>query len=102
KEVVARHLHLHSARAKGPFVAFNAACVQRELFESELFGHRKGAFTGAVNNHPGLFGEAHGGSLFIDEVAELPPETQGKLLRTLETRSVRPVGAVRELPVDVR
>jgi DNA-binding NtrC family response regulator len=102
KEVVARHLHLRSARAKAPFVAFNAACVQRELFESELFGHRKGAFTGAIGNHPGLFGEAHGGSLFIDEVAELPPETQGKLLRTLETRTVRPVGAVRELPVDVR
>jgi DNA-binding NtrC family response regulator len=102
KEVVARHLHLHSARAKGPFVALNAACVQRELFESELFGHRKGAFTGATNNHPGMFGEADGGSLFIDEVAELPPETQGKLLRALESGVIRPVGAPREVPVDVR
>jgi DNA-binding NtrC family response regulator len=102
KEVVARHLHLASARAKGPFVALNAACVQRELFESELFGHRKGAFTGATNNHPGMFGEATGGTLFIDEVAELPPETQGKLLRALESGMIRPVGATREVPFDAR
>jgi DNA-binding NtrC family response regulator len=102
KEVVARHLHLHSPRAKGPFVALNAACVQRELFESELFGHRKGAFTGATGNHPGMFGEANGGSLFIDEIAELPPETQGKLLRALESGVIRAVGAAREQPVDVR
>jgi DNA-binding NtrC family response regulator len=102
KEVVARHLHLASPRARGPFVALNAATVQRELFESELFGHRKGAFTGATGNHPGLFGEASGGTLFIDEVAELPPETQGKLLRALESGVIRPVGAARELPVDVR
>ncbi len=102
KEVVARHLHLCSPRARGPFVALNAACVQRDLFESELFGHRKGAFTGATANHPGMFGEASGGSLFIDEVAELPYETQGKLLRALESGTVRPVGAPREMPVDVR
>jgi DNA-binding NtrC family response regulator len=102
KEVVARHLHLASERARGPFVALNAACVQRDLFESELFGHRKGAFTGAVAHHPGMFGEAAGGSLFIDEVAELPPETQGKLLRALESGTIRPVGAPREVPVDVR
>jgi DNA-binding NtrC family response regulator len=102
KEVVARHLHLQSERAEGPFVALNAACVQRELFESELFGHRKGAFTGAVANHPGMFGEAAGGSLFIDEVAELPSETQGKLLRALESGTIRPVGAPREVPTDVR
>jgi two-component system, NtrC family, response regulator AtoC len=102
KEVVARHLHLASARARGPFVALNAACVQRELFESELFGHRKGAFTGATANHPGLFGEAAGGTLFIDEVAELPADTQGKLLRALESGVIRPVGAPRELPADVR
>jgi DNA-binding NtrC family response regulator len=102
KEVVARHLHLASERARGPFVALNAACVQRELFESELFGHRKGAFTGAVNSHPGMFGEAVGGSLFIDEIAELPPETQGKLLRALESGTIRPVGAAREVPADVR
>lgn len=102
KEVVARHLHLASLRARGPFVALNAACVQRELFESELFGHRKGAFTGAIGNHPGLFGEASGGTLFIDEVAELPQETQGKLLRALESGMVRPVGAAREVAFDAR
>ena len=102
KEVVARHLHLASPRAEGPFVALNAACVQRDLFESELFGHRKGAFTGATDNHPGMFGEAQAGSLFIDEVAELPPDTQAKLLRALESGKVRPVGAPREHDVDVR
>jgi len=102
KEVVARHLHLASNRARGPFIALNAACVQRELFDSELFGHRKGAFTGATNHHPGLFGEAEGGTLFVDEVAELPMDTQGKLLRALESRVIRPVGAARELPSDVR
>ncbi len=102
KEVVARHLHLASERARAPFVALNAACVQRDLFESELFGHRKGAFTGAVGNHPGMFGEAAGGSLFIDEIAELPPETQGKLLRALESGTIRPVGAAREVAADVR
>lgn len=102
KEVVARHLHLASPRAKGPFVALNAACVQRELFESELFGHRKGAFTGATDHHKGLYGEAQGGTLFIDEVAELPVDTQAKLLRALETNMVRAVGAPREQPADVR
>jgi DNA-binding NtrC family response regulator len=102
KEVIARHLHLQSRRARGPFVALNAACVQRELFESELFGHRKGSFTGATADHVGMFGEAHGGSLFIDEVGELPAETQGKLLRALETGTIRPVGAAREQAVDVR
>jgi DNA-binding NtrC family response regulator len=102
KEVVARHLHLASPRAKGPFVALNAACVQRALFESELFGHKKGAFTGATQNHPGLFGEAQGGTLFVDEVAELPIDTQAKLLRALESHLIRPVGAAREVPVDVR
>jgi DNA-binding NtrC family response regulator len=85
-----------------PFVALNAACVQRELFESELFGHKKGAFTGATEHHKGLYGEAQGGTLFIDEVAELPVETQAKLLRALETNMVRPVGAPREQPADVR
>jgi hypothetical protein len=85
-----------------PFVALNAACVQRELFESELFGHVKGAFTGATDHHKGLFGEAQGGTLFIDEVAELPMDTQAKLLRPLESHLVRPVGAAREQPSDVR
>jgi two-component system, NtrC family, response regulator AtoC len=102
KEVVARHLHAESKRASGPFVAVNAACVQRELFESELFGHRKGAFTGAANNRDGLFVEAQGGTLFIDEVAELPLDCQAKFLRTLETRRFRPLGASREEESNVR
>jgi DNA-binding NtrC family response regulator len=76
--------------------------VQRELFESELFGHRRGAFTGATEDHPGLFREAHGGTLFIDELAELPLDSQAKLLRALETRAIRPVGEKREVSVDVR
>jgi DNA-binding NtrC family response regulator len=102
KEVVARHLHLASPRRNGPFVAFNGAAVARDLFESELFGHRRGAFTGASEDHPGLFREANGGTLFIDEVAELPLDSQAKLLRALETRTIRPVGEKREIAVDVR
>ncbi len=102
KEVVARRLHLASPRADGPFIALNAACVPRELFESELFGHAKGAFTGASADRAGLFREADGGTLFIDELAELPLESQAKLLRALETRHVRGVGEPREVPVDVR
>ncbi len=101
KEVVARHLHLSSARS-GPFVAMNAACVPRDLFESELFGHKRGAFTGATSDRAGLFREANGGTLFIDELAELPTESQAKLLRTLETKTVRAVGGQREEPVDAR
>jgi len=102
KEVVARRIHLASKRESGPFVPFNGAAVARELFESELFGHRRGAFTGATEDHPGLFREAHGGTLFIDELAELPLDSQAKLLRALETRAIRPVGEKREVPVDVR
>jgi DNA-binding NtrC family response regulator/signal transduction histidine kinase len=102
KEVVARHIHLASLRRGGPFVAFNCAAVARELFESELFGHRRGAFTGATEDHPGLFREAHGGTLFIDELAELPLDSQAKLLRALEARTIRPVGEKREVTVDAR
>lgn len=102
KEVVARRLHLASVRATAPFVALNAACVPRDLFESELFGHKKGAFTGATADRAGLFREADGGTLFIDELAELPMESQAKLLRALETRCVRGVGDSREVSVDVR
>ena len=102
KEVVARHIHLASKRENGPFVPFNGAAVARELFESELFGHRRGSFTGATEDHPGLFREAHGGTLFIDELAELPLDSQAKLLRALETRMIRPVGEKREHAVDVR
>ncbi|MCA9535097.1 MAG: sigma-54-dependent Fis family transcriptional regulator [Myxococcales bacterium] len=102
KEVVAQHIHLASLRRDAPFVAMNAACVPRELFESELFGHKRGAFTGASADRLGLFREAHGGTLFIDELAELPIESQAKLLRALETRLVRPVGDSKEHAVDVR
>jgi DNA-binding NtrC family response regulator len=102
KEVVARHIHLASKRQAGPFVPFNGAAVARELFESELFGHRRGSFTGATSDHLGLFREADGGTLFIDELAELPLDSQAKLLRALETRMIRPVGDKREYPVDVR
>ncbi len=102
KEVVARHIHLSSRRARGPFVALNAACVPKDLFESELFGHKKGAFTGATSDRPGLFREASGGTLFIDEVAELPVGSQAKLLRALESRTIRPVGEAGEVAVDVR
>jgi len=102
KEVVAQHLHCASERASGPFVAMNAACVPKALFESELFGHRKGAFTGATSDHQGLFQQAHRGTLFIDELGELPIDSQAKLLRVLETSEVRPVGAQSTVKVDVR
>ena len=102
KDVVARHVHDASPRSEGPYVAMNAACVPRELFESELFGHKRGSFTGATADRRGLFREAHRGTLFIDELAELPIELQAKLLRALETRKVRPVGESGEVDVDVR
>lgn len=102
KEVVARQIHGQSKRSAQPFVAMNAACVPRELFESELFGHKRGAFTGAQNDRQGLFREAEAGTLFIDELAELPLESQAKLLRAIETKSIRPVGESGEVEVDVR
>ncbi|TFH29488.1 MAG: sigma-54-dependent Fis family transcriptional regulator [Myxococcales bacterium] len=102
KEVVARQIHTQSNRASRPFVAMNAACVPRELFESELFGHKRGAFTGAQSDRGGLFREANGGTLFIDELAELPLESQAKLLRAIETKTIRPVGESGETEVDVR
>ncbi|MEM7434442.1 MAG: sigma-54 dependent transcriptional regulator [Myxococcota bacterium] len=102
KEVVARQIHAQSPRGDGPFVAMNAACVPRELFESELFGHKRGSFTGAHGDRVGLFREAEGGTLFIDELAELPLESQAKLLRAIETKTIRPVGESGEMAVDVR
>jgi DNA-binding NtrC family response regulator len=102
KEVVARHVHAASKRARGPFVALNAATVPRDLFESELFGHKRGSFTGAVADRKGLFREADGGTLFIDELAELPIDSQAKLLRALESRKIRAVGDGRETDVDAR
>ena len=102
KELVARALHYRSRRAAGPFVAVNCACLVRELVASELFGHVKGAFTGATSDRPGLFENADGGTVFLDEVAELPLDLQPNLLRVLEDRTVRRVGGKRDIPVDVR
>ena len=102
KEVAARYLHLRSRRAEQPFVAVNMACLPRDLVESELFGHARGAFTGAAQRKPGLFEEAGHGTLFLDEVAELPMEHQAKLLRALETRTFRPVGETRERVFEAR
>lgn len=102
KGLIARHLHQASSRARGPFVTINCAAMPEMLLESELFGHIKGAFTGASTNHAGLFTEASGGTLFLDEIGEMALLLQAKLLDVLERRVVRPVGSARELPVDVR
>lgn len=102
KELVARALHQLSPRADRPFVAVNCAAISAELIESELFGHVKGAFTGAKDAHNGLFYYAHGGTLFLDEIGEFPLGLQSKLLRALEERRIRPVGSQQEVPVDVR
>ena len=102
KEVAARALHRMSARAAAPFVPVNCGAISAELIESELFGHVKGAFTGAQDNYPGLLFYAQGGTLFLDEISELPAAMQTKLLRVLEDRMIRPVGSTREVPVDIR
>jgi DNA-binding NtrC family response regulator len=102
KERVAIYLHEQSPRRVGPLVKVNCAAVPASLFEAEFFGHQRGAFTGADRDRPGWFAEADGGTLFLDEVGALRPEGQAKLLRTLETGEVRPVGAVRTRRVDVR
>jgi len=102
KEMAARYLHFASTRATGPFVAVNCAAIPSELFESELFGHERGAFTGAVALHKGKFEAADGGTLFLDEVAELRQEHQAKLLRVIETSIIQRLGASREIKVDVR
>jgi two-component system NtrC family response regulator len=101
KELVARAIHRLSGR-KGPFAAINCGAITADLFESELFGHIKGAFTGALQARDGLFAYAEGGTIFLDEIGEMPLSMQAKLLRVLEQRTIRPVGGNRELPVDVR
>jgi two-component system response regulator PilR (NtrC family) len=102
KELAARLIHQLGSRGDHPFVAVNCGAIPHELMESELFGHKKGSFTGATADHQGLFLSADGGTLFLDEIADLPLHMQVKLLRAIQEKQVRPVGSQQEIPMDVR
>ncbi|MCB0271295.1 MAG: sigma-54-dependent Fis family transcriptional regulator, partial [Calditrichaeota bacterium] len=102
KELVAHAIHKLSGRARKPFVTINCAAIPRDLFESELFGHRKGSFTGAVKDQLGKFLEADGGTIFLDEIGEMDMALQAKLLRVLQEGEIEPIGGGRPQPVDVR
>lgn len=102
KEMVAKSIHYNSARSKKPFVAVNMSAIPKELAESELFGHEKGAFTGAANRHAGKFEQAHGGTLFLDEIGEMAPELQAKLLRALQEKEIIRVGGTETVKIDCR
>jgi transcriptional regulator with GAF, ATPase, and Fis domain len=102
KDLVARLIHDRSSRARGPFVAENCSAIAADLMESELFGHKKGAFTGADVDREGLFELASGGTLFLDEIGDMPLELQAKLLRALQEQRIRRVGESRTIPVDIR
>jgi two-component system nitrogen regulation response regulator NtrX len=102
KELVARTLHAHSRRRSGPFVEVNCAAIPEELIESELFGHTRGAFTGAVAERRGRFEHAHGGTIFLDEIGDMSLKTQAKVLRALQEQAVQPVGGTASIRVDVR
>ncbi len=102
KELVAKLIHEKGPRANHNFVAINCGAIPQDLVESELFGHKKGSFTGAISDKPGLFQTAHGGTLFLDELADLPLHMQVKLLRAIQEKSIRPIGSDQETPIDVR